>query len=91
MQHLKNIFEPNKMRVFPIIIEPLEEGGFLANCPLLQGCRAEGNTYSETIENIQDVIKIHIEAREANGEIISEISVPKKTNLRMTLPIPVNF
>lgn len=71
MQHLKNILKPNKMRVFPIIIEPLEEGGFLANCPLLQGCRAEGNTYGEAIENIQDVIreKITLKYLSKRGEL----------------------
>ncbi len=52
-----------KFHFFPIIIETLEEGGFLADCPAIQGCRAEGETYSETIENIQDVIKVQIEAR----------------------------
>ncbi|MCK4473920.1 type II toxin-antitoxin system HicB family antitoxin [Candidatus Parcubacteria bacterium] len=52
-----------KFHFFPIIIETLKEGGFLADCPVIQGCRAEGETYSETIENIQDVIKVQIEAR----------------------------
>ena len=26
----------------PLEIEPLEEGGYLAICPILQGCHAEG-------------------------------------------------
>lgn len=91
MEYFKRVINTNKLHIFPIIIEPLEEGGFLASCPSLQGCRAEGETYSETIENIQDVIKAHIEARKANNEFIAEISVPKKTNVRLTLPLPINF
>lgn len=51
---------------FPIIIEPNDEEGFFASCSTLQGCHAEGKTYGEAIENIQDVIKIHIEARKSH-------------------------
>lgn len=80
-----------KFHFFPIIIETLEEGGFLAVCPVLQGCRAEGETYSEAIENIQDVIRIHIEARKAHGDIVPEVSIPKKVDLRLTLPLPVSL
>lgn len=80
-----------KIYFFPITIESLEEGGFLATCPVLQGCRAEGETYSQAIENIQDVIKVHIEARKAHKEIIPEVSIPKKTELRLTLPLPVSL
>ena len=78
-----------KFYFFSISIEPLEEGGFLASCPVLQGCRAEGKTYAEAIENIQDVIRVHIEARRANNELIPEVSIPQKTNLFFTLPLPI--
>ena len=80
-----------KIYFFPITIEPLREGGFLATCSVLQGCRAEGKSYGEAIENIQDVIKVHIEARKAHGETIPEVSIPKKTDLRLTLPLPVSL
>jgi len=80
-----------KIHFFPVIIESLKEGGFLASCPSLQGCRAEGKTYTEAIENIQDVIEVHIEARKAHGETIPEVSIPQKTDLRLTLPLPVSL
>ena len=80
-----------KFYFFPVTLEPLEEGGFLASCHVLQGCRAEGKTYAEAIENIQDVIKVHLEARKAHGEIIPEVSIPKKTDLRLTFPLPIPF
>ena len=50
-----------------VIIEPCEEGGYFATCPCLQGCHAEGETYLEALENIQDVIKIHLESRAELG------------------------
>ena len=43
--------------VYPVVIEPHEEGGYFAYCPLLQGCHAEGETYGEALDNIRDVIK----------------------------------
>lgn len=78
-----------KIHFFPIIVEPLDEGGFLAVCSVLQGCRAEGETYAKAIENIEDVIKVHLEARQAHGEIMPEVSVPPKTKLQLTFPLPV--
>lgn len=42
-------------------VEPLEEGGYLATCPDLQGCRAEGETIAEALDNIEDVARIIIE------------------------------
>jgi len=50
-----------------VIIDPCEEGGYFATCPALQGCHAEGETYLEALENLQDVIKIHLESRAELG------------------------
>ena len=47
-----------KTYLYPIKIEQCEEGGFLAKCPSLQGCYAEGKTIDEAVENLRDVIKI---------------------------------
>lgn len=44
-----------------VIIEQDEDGVFIAECPALQGCYAQGKTYEEAIENIKDVIAICIE------------------------------
>ena len=44
--------------LYPIKIEACEEGGFLASCPSLQGCYAEGKTIEEAVDNLRDVIKI---------------------------------
>jgi len=44
-----------------VIIEQDEDGIFVAECPALQGCYAQGKTYEEAIENIKDVITMCIE------------------------------
>jgi predicted RNase H-like HicB family nuclease len=59
-----------KLFLYPVEIESLEEGGFFASCPSLQGCHAQGNTYSETIESMEDVIKAHLELRREHNEIV---------------------
>ncbi|HZQ07128.1 MAG TPA: type II toxin-antitoxin system HicB family antitoxin [Anaerolineae bacterium] len=50
-----------KQYKLPIEIEPLEEGGYLAVCPILQGCHAEGETVTEALENVEDVARNIIE------------------------------
>lgn len=56
-----------------VIIEPCDEGGYFAICPALQGCHAEGETYLEALENIQDIIKIHLESRAELGTLTSDL------------------
>ncbi len=51
----------------PIEVESLVEGGFLAVCPILQGCHAEGATIAEALENVEDVARNIIELMEQDG------------------------
>ena len=51
--------EKNKF-VFSVVIEK-DNDGYFAYCPALQGCYTQGDSYEETIENIQDAIRLHIE------------------------------
>ena len=50
-----------KKYLLKVEVEPLEEGGYLASCPDLQGCHAEGGTIAEALENVEDVARIIIE------------------------------
>ncbi len=38
-----------------VVIEQDEEGLYIAECPALQGCYAQGETFEQAIENIKDV------------------------------------
>jgi len=49
--------EPYKIS---IIIEK-DVYGYFAYCPEIQGCYTQGSTYEEVVENIKDVIKLHLE------------------------------
>ncbi|MFQ6013902.1 MAG: type II toxin-antitoxin system HicB family antitoxin [Anaerolineae bacterium] len=48
-------------------IEKLEEGGYLAVVPEIQGCHAEGETITEAIENAQDVARVILELIREKG------------------------
>ncbi len=44
-----------------VVIEQDEDGVFIAECPALQGCYAQGETYEKVIMHIRDVIIMCIE------------------------------
>ena len=56
---------------FSVIIEK-DEDGYTAFCPELQGCYAQGETYEEVLDNIRDVIRLHVDDRINSGEKIPE-------------------
>jgi predicted RNase H-like HicB family nuclease len=53
----------------PIVVEH-DHDGYFAACPSLQGCYSQGETYEETLVNIHDAIKLHLEDRLADDEPI---------------------
>ena len=55
------------MYKLPVEIRLLEEGGYLAVCPVLQGCHAEGNTIAEAMDNVQDVARVLLELMAEDG------------------------
>jgi len=77
-----------KMTLFPIIIECMEEGGYYAECPLLQGCHVEGDTYLEVIENIQEAIKVFLDSYRELDKDIPSIPV-YEGNVVVTSGIPI--
>lgn len=63
-----------KIYLYPIKIEACKEGGFLAICPALQGCYAEGKTIEEAVENLKDVIRIALEYKK---KYVRKFSIPQ--------------
>ena len=62
---------------FSVVIQK-DEDGYYAVCPELQGCYTQGDTYEDTLLNIKDAIRLHIEDRMEEGE---EISQPESVSL----------
>jgi len=54
---------------FSIIIEQ-DEHGYFVRCPELQGCYSQGGTYEEAMKNIKDAIRLHVQDRMADRELM---------------------
>ncbi len=62
-----------------------DEDGYWAECPELQGCYTQGDTYEETVQNLREAITLHIEDRLDCGE-----DVPKSDSVSLlTLNVAV--
>jgi len=57
---------------FTAIIKKEDEGGFHAFCPALSGCHTQGETFEETVNNIEDAIKLYLESLIAHNEPLHE-------------------
>ena len=53
---------------FRVVIEPDEEGVFVAECPALSGCVSQGKTWEEALANIRDAIQGYLHSLEKHGE-----------------------
>jgi len=67
---------------FAVVVEK-DEHGYFAYCPELQGCYTQGETFEEVMENIKDAIKLHVEDRLANNEIIPTSEVVSLSTLEV--------
>ena len=63
---------------YTVIIEPAEEGGFLAVCPALEGCVSQGESYEETLANIREAIVCYIESLKKHNE-----PIPKDVDVKV--------
>ena len=52
---------------YTVIIEPAEEGGYLARVPALDGLATEGDTLDEIIYMAKDAIRCYIETLKAEN------------------------
>ena len=76
--------------VLPVEVEALEDGRFLAVCPTLQGCHAEGDTIAEALENVEDVARIIVElALENNLPLPEELQGEPPPKVRAEMVVSV--
>ncbi len=75
-----------------IEIESLEEGGFLATSPTLQGFVAQGRTIAETMEIAQDVARKLVESYLEHGdplpkELTKQARRKKSDHIKVSVPV----
>jgi antitoxin HicB len=56
--------------LYPIIIYPAEEGGYVAEIPALKGCLAQGETLTECLTELKTVQVLWLESAKRNNRTI---------------------
>jgi predicted RNase H-like HicB family nuclease len=53
----------------PVIVEKDEDGFYVVECPILEGCYSQGRTLDEALRNIREVIELIAEEKK-NREVL---------------------
>jgi predicted RNase H-like HicB family nuclease len=65
-------------KIFNVVLEKEEDGGYSVNVPSLPGCFSQGDNFEEAIKNIKEAISLYLEGEPDVLEIRSneEFMVP---------------
>lgn len=55
---------------YRVLIEPDQDGVYLAEVPSIPGCISQGQTREEAVENVREAITAYLESLEAHGDPI---------------------
>jgi predicted RNase H-like HicB family nuclease len=69
----------HKEKIFPVIIEEDETGGYLVTNPSFDGCYSQGETIEEALINIKEATELCLE------EPIYKKKMPKAKNISLHL------
>jgi predicted RNase H-like HicB family nuclease len=51
-----------------VILEPGEDGGFVAHVPALRGCWSQGPTREEAVQNVREAIRAWLEVEQDKAD-----------------------
>ncbi len=60
----KNLLTKIKNSRFPVVVEKDEDGFYVVECTLFQGCYSQGKTLDEALGNIREVIGVCLKEKE---------------------------
>jgi predicted RNase H-like HicB family nuclease len=60
---------------YPFVIYPASEGGYVAEIPALKGCLAQGETLSETLEELETVETLWLETAIQTGLELPQVEI----------------
>jgi len=65
MKYMANIIKSKLSynRQLPLIVEKGEDGFYVVECPLFEGCYSQGKTLDEALHNIREVIELILEEK----------------------------
>ena len=58
----------NSELIYPVVIYPADEGGYVAEVPALKGCLAQGETPAECLKELKKVQALWLESAKRNNE-----------------------
>jgi len=61
----------NTSRQIPIVVEKDEDGYYVVECPLFDGCYSQGKTIDEAIKNIREVLALVISEKSGRQTLAS--------------------
>ena len=61
---------------FQVTIDRDEDGVWITECPAIPGCVSQGDTRQEAVANIQEAIRLCLEARVERGMPLTVEAVP---------------
>ena len=84
---------PMTEALVPLIIEPLDEGGYLATSPVWDDLLAQGRTIAETLEIAQDVARRLIESYLEHGDplpdVVKQLVLQSQPPFHIPIAVPV--
>lgn len=72
-----------KKQTYQILVHESEEGGYWAECPLLDGCYSQGETLDELQSNMKEAIELYLESSKHN-----KIKIPSRSRV-FIIPLSV--
>jgi len=75
----KRILTKLRGLTLPLFIEKDEDGFYIVECPVLEGCYTQGKTIDEALRNIREVIKLVLEEKKSQ-EVLKNYR-PKELSL----------
>lgn len=62
-----NIYKKYKGTQIPLIVEKDEDGFYVVECPLFDGCYTQGKTIDEALKNIREVLSLVLQEKDNQG------------------------
>ncbi len=68
--------ETRAPRHYKVVIEPDEDGVFIATVPSVHGVAEQGESVDEALENLKEALAFHLESMEMEGEELPPSDAP---------------
>lgn len=74
-------------RRLPLLVEKGDDGFYVVECPVLEGCYTQGKTMDEALRNIRDVIALILEEKESQ-EVLKRYNPEERAGPHAVASLP---